>query len=68
MVKFTKKFDMTFAKKGHMEYPNLPERKLIDVPANLGTPYVPFFAKVMPKFFVNFSMTLLKIGHMGYSD
>ena len=28
----------------------------------------PFLAKVMPKFFVNFGMTLLKIGHMGYCD
>ena len=26
----------------------------------------PFLAKVMPKFFVNFGMTLLKKGHMGY--
>ena len=31
-----------------------------------GTPYVLFSAKVMLKFSVNFSMTLLKIGHMGY--
>ena len=36
------------------------------VPANSGTPYVLFSAKVMLKFSVNFSMTLLKIGHMGY--
>ena len=35
-------------------------------PANSGTPYVLFSAKVMLKFSVNFSMTLLKIGHMGY--
>ena len=34
--------------------------------ANSGTPYVLFSAKVMLKFSVNFSMTLLKIGHMGY--
>ena len=27
-------FSMSFAKIGHMEYPNLPERKLIDFPAN----------------------------------
>ena len=25
-----------------------------------------FLAKVMPDFFMNFGMTLLKIGHMGY--
>ena len=31
-----------------------------------GYPYVLFSAKVMLKFSVNFSMTLLKIGHMGY--
>ena len=46
----------------------LPERRLTSVPANSGTPYVPFLAKVMPKFFVNFGMTLLKKGHMGYCD
>ena len=44
----------------------LPERRLTSVPANSGTPYVLFLAKVMPNFFVKFSMTLLKIGHMGY--
>ena len=38
----------------------LPERRLTSVPANSGTPYVPFLAKVMPKFFMNFGMTLLK--------
>ena len=31
-----------------------------------GTPYVLFSAKVMLNFSVNFSTTLLKIGHMGY--
>ena len=46
----------------------LPERRLTSVPANSGTPYVPFLAKVMPNFFVNFGMTLLKKGHMGYCD
>ena len=46
----------------------LPERRLTSVPANSGTPYVPFLAKVMPKNFVNFGMTLLKKGHMGYCD
>ena len=45
---------------------SLPECRLTSVPANSGTPYVVFSAKAMPKFFVNFSMTLLKIGHMGY--
>ena len=30
------------------------------------SPYILFLAKVMPKFFVNFGMTLLKKGHMGY--
>ena len=44
----------------------LPERRLTSVPANSGTPYVLFLAKVMPNFFVKFSMTLLKIGHMVY--
>ena len=44
----------------------LPECRLTSVPANSGTPYVLFSAKVMLKFSVNFSMTLLKIGHMGY--
>ena len=39
---------------------SLPECRLTSVPANSGTPYVPFLAKVMPKFFVNFGMTLLK--------
>ena len=39
---------------------------ITSVPANSGTPYVLFSAKVMLKFSVNFSMTLLKIGHMGY--
>ena len=39
---------------------------ITSVPANSGTPYVLFLAKVMLKFSVNFSMTLLKIGHMGY--
>ena len=51
-------------------YPERPlsllECRLTSVPANSGTPYVLFSAKVMPKFSVNFSMTLLKIGHMGY--
>ena len=42
------------------------ECRLTSVPENLGTPYVLFSAKVMLKFSVNFSMTLLKIGHMGY--
>ena len=46
----------------------LPKRRLTSVPANSGTPYVPFLAKVMPKIFVNFGMTLLKKGHMGYCD
>ena len=45
---------------------SLPECRLTSVPANSGTPYVLFSAKVMLKFSVNFSMTLLKIGHMGY--
>ena len=45
---------------------SLPECRLTSVPANSGTPYVLFSAKVMPKFSMNFSMTLLKIGHMGY--
>ena len=45
----------------------LPERRLNSVPANSGTPYVLFLAKLMPNFFVKFSMNLLKIGHMGYS-
>ena len=45
---------------------SLPEYRLTYVPANSGTPYVLFSAKVMLKFSVNFSMTLLKIGHMGY--
>ena len=31
--------------------------------ANSDTPNVPFLAKVMSKFFVNFGMTLLKIRH-----
>ena len=39
---------------------SLPERRLTSVPANSGTPYVHFLAKVMPKFFVKFGMTLLK--------
>jgi len=43
---------------------SLPERRLTSVTANSGTPYVPFLAKVMPKNFVNFGITLLKIGHM----
>ena len=43
----------------------LPERRLTYVPANSGTPYVPFLAKVMPKFFVNLCMTLLKKGTYG---
>ena len=47
---------------------SLPERRLTSVPANSGSPYVPFLAKVMPKNFVNFGMTLLKNGHMGYCD
>jgi len=34
MLKFMENFSMTFAKIGHMEYPNLPERKLIDILAN----------------------------------
>ena len=38
----------------------LPERRLTSVPANSGTPYVLFLAKVMPNFFVKFGMTLLK--------
>ena len=38
----------------------LPERRLTSVPANSGTPYVLFLAKVMPKKIVKFSMTLLK--------
>ena len=42
------------------------ECRLTSVPANSGTPDVLFSAKVMLKFSVNFSMTLLKIGHMGY--
>ena len=46
--------------------PSLPECRLTSVPANSGTPYVLFSAKVMLKFSVNFSMTLLKIGHIGY--
>ena len=46
----------------------LPECRLTSVPANSGTPYVTFLAKVMPNFFVKFSMTLLKKGHMGYCD
>ena len=33
---------------------------------NSGTPYVLFLVKVMLKFSMNFSMNLLKIGHMGY--
>ena len=44
----------------------LPERRLTFVPANSGTPYVLFLAKIMPNFFAKFSMTLLKIGHMVY--
>ena len=43
---------------------SLPERRLISILANLGSPYVLFLAKFMPKKFVNFGMTLLKIGHM----
>ena len=45
---------------------SLPECRLTSVPANSGTPYVLFSAKVMQKFCMNFSMTLLKKGHMGY--
>ena len=45
---------------------SLLECRLTSVPANSGTPYVLFSAKVMLQFSVNFSMTLLKIGHMGY--
>ena len=45
---------------------SLLECRLTFVPANSGTPYVLFSAKVMLKFSVNFSMILLKIGHMGY--
>ena len=45
---------------------SLLECRLTSVPANSGTPYVLFSAKVMLKLSVNFSMTLLKIGHMGY--
>ena len=37
---------------------SLPECRLTSVPANSGTPYVLFSAKVMLKFSVNFSMTL----------
>ena len=53
-------------------YPELPlsllECRLTSVPANSGIPYVLFSAKVMhaKKIRKNFSMTLLKIGHMGY--
>ena len=36
------------------------KRRLTSVSANLDTPYVPFLAKVMPIFFVNFGMTLVK--------
>ena len=32
--KFTENFGMTFTKKGHAEVPDLPGRKLIDIPAN----------------------------------
>ena len=39
---------------------SLPERRLTSIPANSGTPYIPFLAKFMPKFFGNFGMTLLK--------
>ena len=45
---------------------SLPEHRLTSVLANSGTPYVLIFAKFMPKFFVNFVMTLLKIGQMEY--
>ena len=47
---------------------SLPECRITSVPANSGTPYVIFSAKVMLKFSVNFSMTLLKIGHMEYPN
>ena len=54
----------------NLRYPvrplSLPKRRLISVLANSGTPYVLFLAKFMPNFFVNFGMTLLKIGHMEY--
>ena len=40
----------------------LPECWLTSVPANSGTPYVLFSAKVMPKFSVNFCMTYAKNG------
>ena len=36
------------------------------VPANFRRSICPFLAKVMPDFSVNFSMTLLNIGHLGY--
>ena len=52
----------------NLRYPvrplSLPELRLTSVLANSGTPYVLFLAKFMPKKFVNFGMTLLKIGHM----
>ena len=52
----------------NLRYPvrplSLPEHRLTSVLANSGTPYVLFLAKLMPKKFVNFGMTLLKIGHM----
>ena len=60
-----------------MEYPNLPERKLIDVPANSRASWVPadisqiicpIFSKVMPKFANNFSMTFAKKGTYGVPE
>ena len=43
---------------------SLSERRLTSILANLGNPYVLFLAKFMPKKFVDFGMTLLKIRHM----
>ena len=60
-----------------MEYPNLPERKLIDVPANSRASWVPadisqiicpIFSKVMPKFTKNFGMTFAKKGTYGVPE
>ena len=60
-----------------MEYPNLPERKLIDVPETqgpLGVPadisqiICPIFSKVMPKFTKFFGMTFAKKGTYGVPE
>ena len=60
-----------------MEYPNLPERKLIDVPANSRVSWVPadisqiicpIFSKVMPKFTIFFGMTFAKKGTYGVPE